>query len=103
MGIDLPAAHLALVTRLLAEHAPGCEVRAFGSRVAGTARRFSDLDLAVMGAGDGPDAASLERLREAFEESELPIRVDVIDWRSAGPAMRAAVERHSIVLQESGS
>jgi type I restriction enzyme S subunit len=103
MGIDLPAAHLALVTRLLAEHVPGCEVRAFGSRVDGTARRFSDLDLAVMGAGASPDAAALHRLREAFEESDLPIRVDVVDWRAAGPAIRAAVERRSVALQESGT
>jgi predicted nucleotidyltransferase len=100
MGIDLPAEHLALVARLLAEHVPGCEVRAFGSRVDGTAKPFSDLDLAIAGE-DGPDEAALDRLREAFEESDLPIRVDVIDWRTAGPAIRAAVERRSVVLQTS--
>lgn len=102
MGIDLPDEHLALVARLLAEHVPGCEVRVFGSRVDGTAKRFSDLDLTVAGEC-GPGEAALERLREAFEESDLPIRVDVVDWRAAGPVIRAAVERRSVVLQDSGS
>lgn len=55
---------------------------------------------AVAFVGDARDL--LDRLREAFEESDLPIRVDVVDWRTAGPAIRAAVERRSVVLQESG-
>jgi predicted nucleotidyltransferase len=43
----------------------------FGSRVQGTAKPFSDLDLAVM--GDVPlDFRQLADLKDAFAESDLP-------------------------------
>ena len=45
-SIDLNPNHLATVQRILAEHVPECEVRAFGSRAAWTAKDYSDLDLA---------------------------------------------------------
>ena len=71
------------VKRILAEHVPDCEVRAFGSRATWTAWEYSDLDLAVV----SPELARLghpaANLREAFEESDLPIRVDVVDWSNA--------------------
>ena len=76
--IDLAPQHIATVRAILREYAPGCEVRAFGSRVTGGARRYSDLDLAII--GDAPlGLMPLGLLQEAFEESDLPIRVDVID------------------------
>jgi len=76
--IDVPAHHLKTIKGILAEYAGDCEVRAFGSRGNGTAKEYSDLDLAIVGKG------KIERrvkmlLREAFEESDLPFRVDVID------------------------
>jgi predicted nucleotidyltransferase len=49
--IELDKQHLDTVVSILRQHVPDLEVRAFGSRVAGTAREFSDLDLALVGAG----------------------------------------------------
>ena len=46
--IDLNPHHLGTVKRILAEHVPDCEVRAFGSRATWTAWEYSDLDLAVV-------------------------------------------------------
>ncbi|MCP1242550.1 nucleotidyltransferase domain-containing protein [Acetobacter lambici] len=77
--IDITPEERAIVLRILNEIVPDREVRAFGSRVTGKAKPFSDLDLAVM--GDEP--LSLEtraRLEDAFSESELPWKVDVLDW-----------------------
>ncbi|MBS1945702.1 MAG: nucleotidyltransferase domain-containing protein, partial [Bacteroidetes bacterium] len=45
--LDLPADQLAIVRAILAEHVPHAKVWAFASRVRGTAKPFSDLDLAV--------------------------------------------------------
>ena len=47
--IDLTPKHLETIQRILTEHVPECEVRAFGSRVKWTAKDYSDLDLAVVG------------------------------------------------------
>jgi len=100
--IDLPEQHLALVTRILAERVPESEVLAFGSRVSNTAGKHSDLDLAVVGSEKLP-ARVLSELREAFEESNLPIRVDVLDWHRISPEFRDVVRRRCEVLQSPGA
>ena len=71
--IDLPPSQLEAVKRILAERVPECEVRAFGSRINQTAKKWSDLDLAVVGL-DKLGQHALYDLKEAFEESTLPIR-----------------------------
>lgn len=89
--LDLTPEHLAEVRRILQRHVPGCTVRAFGSRVHGNAKPFSDLDLAVM--GDVPlDFRHLAALRDAFAESNLPFRVDVVDWAATSEAFRGIIE-----------
>ena len=98
-AIDLNPNHLDIVERILAEHVPGCEVRAFGSRAAWTARDYSDVDLAVV--GDGPlHWRTLSRLREAFEESRLPMRVDVLDWHAISEGFREAIKSDCVVVQK---
>lgn len=100
--IDLAPHCLALVKGILAEHIPDCEVRVFGTRVAGTAREYSDLDLAVVGE-HALDWQTFGRLREAFEESTLPIRVDVLDWRSIPAEFRDEIRQNYVVLQRGPS
>ena len=78
---------------------PECEVRAFGSRTTWTAKDYSDLDLAVVGKGP-MDWRTLGRLKEAFEESDLPMRVDVLDWHSISESFRKVIERDYVVLQD---
>nr|WP_301273864.1 nucleotidyltransferase domain-containing protein [Acetobacter cerevisiae] len=64
--------------RILNEIVPDREVRVFGSRVTGKAKSFSDLDLAIM--GDEPlPLETRARLEDAFSESELPWKVDILD------------------------
>ena len=97
--IDLSPNHLKTVKRILAEHVPACEVRAFGSRVTRCARVYSDLDLAVVGV-TALDRSTLARLKEAFEESDLPIQVDVLDWQEISQSFRETVARDYAVLQK---
>ena len=94
--LDLAPDDLARVRRILAAVIPGRRVCAFGSRVTGGARRFSDLDLAIL--GDGLDWATAARLAEAFSESDLPVRVDIVDYATAGPAFRAIIDRDGVPI-----
>jgi len=66
----------ALITRFL----PGVEVWAFGSRTTGKARPSSDLDIALF--ATPALRAAVSELREALDESDLPFRVDVLDWET---------------------
>jgi predicted nucleotidyltransferase len=95
--IDLADDHLETVKRILKEHVPDCEVRAFGSRVKGCAKPYSDLDLAVMG-GTPLDFDTLRLLEEAFETSDLPFRVDVLDWHAISDSFRRVIEQNYLVL-----
>ena len=97
--IDLNPHHLETVRRILAEHVPACEVRAFGSRATWTAKDYSDLDLAIVGAGPLHRGA-LGRLKDAFEDSDLPIRVDVLDWYAISESFRNAIAQDCVVVQE---
>jgi len=97
--VDLSPPHLAIVEEILSEHVPDCEVRAFGSRATRTAKDYSDLDLAVL--GDGPlDRRTLGRLKEAFEESTLPMRVNALDWHTVSESLRKVIERDYVVLSD---
>jgi len=89
--LDLTPEHLAEVRRILEFHVPGRTVRAFGSRVQGNAKPFSDLDLAVMG-DTQLDFRQLAALKNSFAESNLPFRVDVLDWAATSEAFRGIIE-----------
>jgi predicted nucleotidyltransferase len=91
-GPLLSAAHRDLVDAILAEHLPSRHVRVFGSRAHGRGlKRWSDLDLVVMGAEPLAPAAAAA-LAAAFDDSDLPFRVDVLDWCDAPSALRTSIE-----------
>lgn len=97
-NIDLSPQDRAMVARILQAQVPDLEVWAFGSRVKGSAKPYSDLDLALITA----HPLSLEQsgaLREAFDESDLPIRVDIVDWAATSESFRKIIERDKIVVQ----
>lgn len=92
--IRLSRRHIETVRCILREHVPDYTVWAFGSRVTGERLKpFSDLDLVVL--TERPlDARCCARLRESFAESNLPIKVDVVDWSSIDPGLRRKIEVH---------
>ena len=81
------------------EYVGDCEVRAFGSRVDGSAKDYSDLDVAVV-APNKIKRRTKMLLREAFEESDLPFRVDVIDYNGASDEFRAIIDAKYEILQK---
>ena len=99
MNLDLGPKHLETVSRILADIVPDCEVLAFGSRVNGNARKYSDLDLVVRGR-EPLGLSRYARLSVAFEESSLPINVDVLDWHTIPESFRQNVEGNYVVVQE---
>ena len=97
--IDISPGDLKTVQHILQEHVPELEVRAFGSRVSWTARETSDLDLALM-TTEPLDLLCVAEMREAFDESDLPFRVDLVDWASTSENFRKVIEKEYVVLAE---
>lgn len=95
--IDLPEQDLALVRSILKAFVPNRPVFVFGSRATGRARRRSDLDLAI--GGDEPLTLRQEsQLSDAFDESDLPISVDIIDLSYAKGVFRKRIESEWVPL-----
>lgn len=83
---------------ILAQVVPQHEVWAFGSRTKVTAKPYSDLDLAII--SDAPLAwATQAALAEAFDESDLPIKVDIVDWAATRDHFRKIIEAEKVIVQ----
>ena len=94
--IDITPEQLDIVQGILKDHLPkGTLAWAFGSRVRWMAKPFSDLDIALEGAAPLP-ADVLIDLEEAFGQSDLPWKVDVIDLNAVSPEFRAIVEAQKV-------
>lgn len=86
-GVALSPEQLHDVRHIIAQVIPGAQVWIFGSRATGKARPFSDLDL-LLTQPPKLNWAQRTALRDGFEASRLPFRVDVVE--SAGLACGVA-------------
>lgn len=97
-AIELEPEHWQIVRAILQAELPGYDVWAFGSRAQHRAKPYSDLDLVVIGTKALPLELS-SRISEAFSESDLPFKVDVVDWATTSEAFRNIIQRDRVVLQ----
>jgi uncharacterized protein len=100
--IDLPADHRWLVLNILHAKLPrGTKAWVFGSRATGRARRYSDLDLAI-DVGRRLTLDETAGLVEAFSDSDLPYRVDLVDWHDIDDRWRQTIAAERVPLTEAG-
>jgi type I restriction enzyme S subunit len=86
---------------ILHRFSPAQEVWAFGSRAQFTAKPYSDLDIALVNAvaEQFPTSASvMADLRNAFSSSDLPYKVDIVDWSSISDEIKRIIEGHRILI-----
>ena len=98
--VDLRPDHWEIVRSALRRHVPDREVVAFGSRATWTAKDYSDLDLAIMGEEPLP-LRTASALSEAFGDSDLPFRVDIVDWARTDDGFRAVIRRDGVPFHAS--
>lgn len=95
--IDITPDNLIIVQNILRTHlSPNATVWVFGSRARGTAKQFSDLDLAIDSQGKPLPTATIADLRDAFEESDLPYKVDIIDIHSITESFRNNIKAQQV-------
>ena len=88
--IDISDDQRETIVALLERHLPGTTVWAYGSRVTGRARPSSDLDLVAFATAS--ESRAVGDLREAFEDSNLPFRVDLFVWDEIPESFRKNIE-----------
>jgi uncharacterized protein len=98
--IDLAPEHRRLVLEIIRTNLPETtRASVFGSRATGRARRYSDLDLAI-DAGRQLTLDEIARITEAFSDSDLPYKVDLVDWHNVNDRWRRTIGADLVPLVE---
>lgn len=97
-ALAMTAEELGMLQRIMKRYVPDYKVWAFGSRVTGTYKPYSDLDLALV--GDEPISIQTRAaLSDALSESALPYKVDIVDWASTSKEFQEIIEKQKLVIQ----
>ena len=86
----------AIVRAIVDKHLPHIRVLVFGSRAQSAAKPFSDLDLLVL--GGALDSLLRGDIEEAFDESDLPFRVDITEAASLSSVFLARIKAEAVEL-----
>ena len=94
--IDVSAEQYKTILKLLRQYLPKTGAWAYGSRAKRTSRPGSDLDLVVF--AEPGQHRRVGDLREAFEESNLPFRVDLFVWDNVPDSFRGNILKEHVEL-----
>lgn len=77
----------------------GAQIFVFGSRARGQHHQFSDLDLFYIEAPATPvSGLELSNIRELLEESNLPVKVDLVNWCDLAESYKNSADRDKVEL-----
>lgn len=94
---QLTAEQRAVILAILERHLPHPQAWVFGSRATGRARPYSDLDILLT----APPRLSWDQraqLVDAFDASELPFKVDLVNVDDLGAALSERVRGEMLPL-----
>ena len=100
-AIDITTEERKAILALLQRHLPSTGAWVYGSRAKWTSRSQSDLDLVVFATPE--QWRQIGHLREAFEESSLPFRVDLFVWDEVPESFRNRIEADHVELVKHGN
>jgi hypothetical protein len=96
--LDIKKQDLEIIETILNQHFPDYNIWAFGSRVSGKAKKYSDIDLLLIGSKK-ISFNDIEKAKEDFMESDISIRVDLLDWNSIDENFRKIIQKNYIVIK----
>jgi len=97
--INLEKRHLEFVQSTLKKYIPNDTIWLFGSRVTEKIKPYSDIDLAIIANQEIPSKI-MSQLSLAFAESDLPYKVDLIDWSMIDDEFKAIVRAKYEIIQQ---
>ncbi len=95
--IELDQQSLTLIKQLIHHYLPNTKASVFGSRVNGTAKPYSDLDVVLISNKKIP-IEKINELKFALSDSELTIMVDIVDWHDIPESFRKQIGESAEVL-----
>jgi uncharacterized protein len=100
-SLTIEPSHLKIVQDILDQYLDrSMIVWVFGSRAKGRVKPFSDLDLVLENTTGKPvEENKMIDVKNAFEESDLPWKVDVLDWNKITSDFQKIILEHRIQLK----
>jgi uncharacterized protein len=74
---------------------PQSNIYVFGSRVLGTEKKYSDLDVAINN-GSIISFLILSQLAEIFANSQIPYKIDIVDYQAVTDDFRKIIDGHCL-------
>lgn len=97
--LHLEARHKREIERLIKHYLPDVEVWAYGSRTNGRSHEASDLDLVLRTHDLTPvNYKDYLALKEALDESSIPILVEIRDWARLPESFHGEIEKGHVVF-----
>ncbi|OGS46096.1 MAG: hypothetical protein A2539_05170 [Elusimicrobia bacterium RIFOXYD2_FULL_34_15] len=97
--INVSQPYLKLIKAILKKHVPNTEVWVFGSRLTKRIKKYSDLDLAIV-SNQNISAKKMNALKDKFAESNLPFRVDLLDWNTITKEFKSIIKKKYKIIQK---
>ena len=97
--ISVPINHLQYILEQLESYIPDATVWVFGSRIKGSNRPASDLDLAVL-CDKETAKKQLPKLNEIFIESDIPFKIQLLDFNRLPSNMQENIKTQYIIIYE---
>lgn len=88
--MQLAKSEIKIIKSILRELLPTAEVWIFGSRAQDQGGKYSDIDILLKIPKPIPFNVMF-KLRDAFAESNLIFKVDLVDWQRVTPEFRASI------------
>ena len=97
-SIDITEDQRQSLLAVVHRHLPGVTVWAYGSRVKGTARPNSDLDLVVFTTPS--QRPSVSELIDDLDESNIPFRIDLHVWHEIPERFHEIIRKEHVILSD---
>ena len=100
LKLDLDPSYFEEIKLILQRIAPTAEIWAYGSRLSDKHHEGSDLDLVLRHPNQlNQVSPEVFLLREAFQDSNIPILIDIMDWATLPTRFRQEIEKKYVVIQ----
>ncbi|MDD5020550.1 MAG: nucleotidyltransferase domain-containing protein [Endomicrobiaceae bacterium] len=97
--INLEEKYLTEIKKILAKYLPeNSKVYVFGSRITDKYKKYSDLDLAININNKQIDSEIILNLKLDFENSLIPIKVDIVDFNNITTEFRQIIQSNLVEL-----
>ncbi|HLD74020.1 MAG TPA: nucleotidyltransferase domain-containing protein [Bdellovibrionota bacterium] len=93
----LSSDQLKKIVNIIHTHLPNVHIFAFGSRITGTPRKYSDFDIALDN-GHPIDLSKLTKIKNTLSETDLPITVDLVDYSSVSSEFKTIIDKQKLEL-----